>query len=484
MNRPQRSSRFPIVWSYCFLAALFFAPYLLGLSAFSDGDFTRHYLPYSFFQQKSLLAGQLPVWNPHVNSGHPFLADTESAVFYPVSNILLLLTSFSSSVVGRLYWLQVEALVHIILACSFTSLLVHRLTGNRMAGFAAGLVFGFSGYLTGYPPLQIGILRVAVWLPLILWLLLPGGSGKLKWSRWLWASAVHAVAFYANHPQTFLFLTYAVGGWMLMLAVSGSFRSPPGGKGIEQGKHDWGFSSRILLQHLGGMIAYAAILICLTVAQLWPALEFTALSVRSARPFHELSSGFPLQDVWQILVPNVLSHYSPLYVGIAGLGLAGIGAAALLANRFSLVAASPYARPAAFFFIVTGFLSILVSFGELLPIYPLLYRFAPGWSLFRGQERIAYLCAFSLSVLSGYGLALLPTLAARWRQRFSWGFLIVVAGGTALVFFIWQLPGRLDSSDASFLLNAVKSIVLATCSYFCAVVCRSRVRASLFFSLS
>ena len=326
MKRPQRSSRFPTVWSYCFLAALFFAPYLLGLSAFSDGDFTRHYLPYSFFQQKSLLAGQLPVWNPHVNSGHPFLADTESAVFYPVSNILLLLTSFSSSVVGRLYWLQVEALVHIILACSFTSLLVHRLTGNRMAGFAAGLVFGFSGYLTGYPSLQLGILRVAVWLPLILWLLLPEGSGTLKWSRWVWASSVHAVAFYANHPQTFLFLTYAVGGWMLMLAVAGSFRSPPGGKGIEQGKHDWGFSSRILLHHLGGVIAYAAILICLTVAQLWPALEFTALSVRSERPFHELSSGFPLQDVWQILVPNVLSHFSPLYVGIAGLGLAGIGA--------------------------------------------------------------------------------------------------------------------------------------------------------------
>ena len=70
-----------------------------------------------------------------------------------------------------------------------------------MAGFAAGLVFGFSGYLTGYPPLQLGILRVAVWLPLILWLLLPDKSGKTHWSRWLMACAVHAVAFFANHPQ-------------------------------------------------------------------------------------------------------------------------------------------------------------------------------------------------------------------------------------------------------------------------------------------
>lgn len=472
MNRHQRSSKFPIFWSYFGLAALFFAPYLLGLSAFAAGDFTRHYLPYSFFQQKSLLAGQLPVWNPHVNSGHPFLADTESAVFYPVSNILLLLTSFSSSIVGRLYWLQVEALVHVILACVFTALLVHRLTENRMAGFAAGIVFGLSGYLSGYPPLQLGILRVAVWLPLILWLLLPARSGRLKWSRWLWACAAHAVAFFANHPQTFLFLTYAVGGWMIMLAVSQWRQSRPIGNDDGQLRKAGPVGPRLLVQHLGMMVAYAAILICLTVGQLWPALEFTALSVRSARPFHELSSGFPPQDIWQLVVPGVLSLYSPLYLGISGLGLAAVATVALLWNRFRLFESSPFARPAAIFFVVVGCVSILVSLGDLLPIYPLIHRFAPGWSLFRGQERVAYLFAFSLSVLSGYGLALLPSLAARLRQRLGWGLLVFVAGGIALVFAVWHLPGRLHVSDASFIFHAGKSILIALVFYY---LC-SRVR--------
>lgn len=462
MNRQRRSSTFPIVWSYCVLAALFFAPYLLGLSAFAAGDFTRHYLPYSFFQQKSLLLGQLPVWNPHVNSGHPFLADTESAVFYPISNALLLLTSFSSTVVGRLYWLQVEAVVHVVLGCCFTALLVHRLTESRLAGFAAGLVFGFCGYLTGYPPLQLGILRVAVWLPLILWLLLPERTGRLKWSRWLWASAVHAIAFYANHPQTFLFLTYAVGGWMLMMAVAQSRRRPPTENGFEGGKKTWQIERGRLFQHLGSVAAYAALLICLTAAQLWPALEYTALSVRSARPFHELSSGFPAQDIWQLFVPRVLSFYSPLYVGIAGLGLSAVAVSALLCNRLDFSTAHPIARPAAIFFAVTACLSILISFGDLLPIYHLLYRIAPGWSLFRGQERVAYLVAFSLSVLCGYGMALLPSLAARWRQRFSWAFLASVAGAIALVFAIWHLPGRLEVSEASFLFHAGKSLLFAS----------------------
>ena len=473
MNQQRRSSRFPIHWAYCALAALFFAPYLLGLSSFAPGDFTRHYLPYSFFQQNALLAGQLPVWNPHVNSGHPFLADTESAVFYPVSNLLLLLTSFSSTVVGRLYWLQVEALVHLVLACSFTALLVRRLTGNRMAGFAAGLVFGFSGYLTGYPPLQLGILRVAVWLPLILWLLLPSVSGELKWRRWLCASAIHAVAFFANHPQTFLFLTYAVGGWMLMLAFIHWRLAPKADGGSGPSQNAGPPALRRLLLYPGMTVAYAITLVCLTAAQLWPALEFTVLSVRSARPFHELSSGFPPQDVWQLVLPRVFSLYSPLYVGILGLGLAAVAVAALLTRRFRLETERPYARPAAIFFILAGILALLVSLGDLLPVYPFLYRFAPGWSLFRGQERVAYLVAISLAVLSGYGLALLPGFAARWRRRLGWGFFVFVLGGTALIWAVWHRPGLLDISNAGFSFHAAKSIILGL--LFLGLCCRLRI---------
>ncbi len=461
MTRTESHSAFPIVLAYCALAALFFAPHLLGLSAFLEGDFTRHYLPYSFFQQKSLLAGNFPVWNPHVNSGHPFLADTESAVFYPVSNILLIITWFSRTVAGRLYWLQFEALIHIVLACCFTALLVHRLTGRRMAGFAAGLVFGFSGYLTGYPPLQLGILRVAVWLPLILWLLLPDESGKTRWTRWLIACAVHAVAFYANHPQTFLFLSYAVGGWMLTLAVVQLRLLLPMGCADRSVSVVGGSVPVRLGQQSMRVVLYAAILVALTAAQLWPALEYTRLTVRSARPFHELSSGFPFEDTWQFIVPGVLTFYSPLYVGMVGMGLALIAAAALLSNRFQLSGAASFARPAAIFFLIVGGIALLVSFGDNLPIYPLLYRFAPGWSLFRGQERVAYLVAFSLSVLSGFGFALLPALAARWRQRVCWGFVVSVVASVALVFIFWQLPGRIEASRAGFLFHAGKSLLFA-----------------------
>ncbi len=504
MNRPQRQSAFPVALAYGALVVFFFAPHLLRLATFPDGDFTQHFLPFSLFQQDALLGGRLPVWDPYTNAGHPFLADAQSAVFYPISNALLLLTGFERSATGRLFWLQVEAALHLFLACAFTYLLVRRLTGQRMAAFAAGLVFGFSGFLTGYPPLQLGVLRTAVWLPLILLLLLPcrvgvcacsgqpqglplqGRSCFNRWRRWLMAAAVHAVAFYAGHPQTFLFLSYAVGGWMLALGVVES-RHQGSGRADRSAVIARAFDFGRSLQFVGRVIAYIAVLIVLSLAQLWPALEFTGLSVRSSLPYHKLSGGFPLEDTWQLLLPGILTQFSPQYVSIAGLGLVLMAVASLLSPGF-LSALSPricgdsFARPAAFFFLICGGVALLLSYGENGPIYPLFYRYAPGGFLFRGQERAAYLVAFSLSVLSGYGLALLPSLTARWRKSLSWGFLATVGLSVVVFFLLWQLPARVDASSSGFLLLSGKTVLFAAAfAYLCGAERLSRTRLLLLF---
>ena len=52
-------------------------------------------------------------------------------------------------------------------------------------------------------------------------------------------------------------------------------------------------------------------------------------------------------------------------------------------------------------------------------VSPLLYRVAPGWDIFRGQERAAYLVAVGLSLLAALGLARLPDAGSRFRRRFA-----------------------------------------------------------------
>ncbi len=483
MKRPLQPPAFPVALAYGAFILLFFSPHLLGLTAFPDSDFTRHFLPFSLYQQSAILDLRLPLWDPHTFSGHPFLADAQSAVFYPVSNALLLLTSFDRSPVGRLYWLQVEAALHIFLACLFTYLLVRRLTGSKMAAFTAGAIFGFSGYLTGYVPVQIGILRVAVWLPAILLLLLPGagraGTGSSEsspdeglsppaatglsrlfppWKRWLAAAGVQAVAFFGGHPQTFLFLSYAVGGWMLMLFVSDLNTYRVTGT---TGKAAYKVLSARVLLYAGMAAAYVTVLVLLTLAQLWPVYEFVQHSVRASLTFQQAGGGFAFRDTLQYLLPGLFTVYSPQYVGVAALGLTLAAVATLFSSSFPLPGAGPHARAAAFFFVFCGAAAFLLSYGSRLPLYSLFYRFTPGGELFRGQERAIFLVAFSLSVLSGYGMALLPTLPARRKRTLCFGFAAAVAAALTL-FWIWrQLPARAGIADSDLFWPSAMALLIA-----------------------
>ncbi|MCB0105281.1 MAG: hypothetical protein KDE53_05220, partial [Caldilineaceae bacterium] len=348
--------RCPISLCYLLLAALFYLPLLLGVRTFPDGDFTHHFLPFSLFQQEALRNGQLPLWNPHTYSGHPFLADTQAAVFYPVSNLLLLLTLPWDGPGARLYWLQVEALIHLALAGWFTFLLVRTLTGNRWAAFVAGCAFAFSGYLTGYPPLQLAVLRTAIWLPLLLWLLWHAMHEPTKWRWWIGAALSYATMFLAGHPQTFLHGSYGMGAWLVWLF----FRREGTGSDDENAvtdtsHHDSRFQNAPA--RLFGLIAFCALALALSAMQLLPSLEFTQLSVRANVTYDYVSGGFPLQDTWQLLLPGVLTQFSPLYIGVIGLGLAIVGSAGR--------------RPVALFFALLALLFLLLSYGQNGFLYPL-----------------------------------------------------------------------------------------------------------------
>ncbi len=105
-------------------------------------------------------------------------------------------------------------------------------------------------------------------------------------------------------------------------------------------------------------------------------------------------------------------------------------------------------------------LALLASYGENGFLYPVLYRWAPGWSMFRGQERAAYLVAFSLSVLAGCGAAVFVRLTRRARLIAAAGWAIA-AGGGLLVF--GQVVGpTLDAAARATLVRgyAVAAIAL------------------------
>ncbi|GAB4480197.1 MAG: hypothetical protein Kow00124_26640 [Anaerolineae bacterium] len=353
-----------------------------------EGDFTGIYFGLAGHAALRLSAGEIPLWNPYNYGGQPFIADPQSAVFYPVR----LLTIAISQVTGGFTYatLQGELIAHVWLAAVLTYLFLRAATGSSLAGLAGAVIFAFGGYQVSYPPLQTTILEAGVWLPLALLGIYRAsendvGGSWLPWrAGWLGLSALAlGLSLLAGHPQTSLYLTYALIAYIIHRAVATGLR--------------WQQALLALVLVCGTGYALAAV-------QLLPGVEYYPYTIRTEFGFHALAGGFALTELIGALLPYVFSLWAPLYVGVGGLILAGVAlwkkpAGAVFWGGFTLIALG-------------------LSFGGGTLLYRLAYLIVPGAGLFRNQERIAYLVSFGLAVLAALGVrALLDGLTDEEHSR-------------------------------------------------------------------
>jgi hypothetical protein len=377
-----------------------------------EGDFSGQFVAFGAYQAERLWAGEIPLWNPYNNGGLPFLADNQSAVFYPPRLLTVALAGFSGT--WTYHTLELEMMAHVLLASLLMYVLVRRLTGDQGAGsipgaLVAALTWAYGGFMTGYPPLQLALLEAVVWAPLILLGLHEATAhDRVDW-RWLLLSGLAlGLSVMAGHPQTNWFLG-------LLLAVFFAYR-------VYVRRDPWWVL-------VGGVALVGAIGAILAAVQLLPAFEYLQHTTRIDFGFEAKRNGFPIQDVIQIVFPRVLSLWSPLYVGIIGLVLAGLALAVRVRDGF--------------FWGGTALVGLLFSFGGNAALYGLLYNVLPGLSLFRGQERGAIVFALALSILAGLGMARLiaATTAqmARWWPRLRRGVITLLAVTVFVVLFAFVL---------------------------------------------
>ena len=444
---------------------------------FANGDFANQFYAFAAYEAARLHAGQLPLWNPYTFAGHPFLADIQSAIFYPLSLVTMLLTAGS----GFTYQaLQLEAVLHFPLAGIFTYLLARRLTGSRPGALVAAATFTFSGYLTSYPPLQLAVLEVQAWLPLILLLLdvSAGRAGQSEWSsagRWaMGAGLVLGISFLAGHPQSSLLVLYAALAFGLYRTWPGvDLRRASDGK-IEINWRQWA-------RPLGLLVIFAITGCGLAAVQLAPSWQFIALSTRAGIGFEEAGQGFTTYDLLQVVLPAVGVPFPALYVGILPLGLAALALSKSTWARLWPTAAAPLEpRPATSsgrspipFLGWGALLALLLSFGKITPIYAVFYLLAPGWRLFRGQERTIAWAVLAVALLAGFGVA---WLASHWADEGSrppgvgerglvrgYGLAALVALAAALACFVGYQAGSqaLWGFTAAFLFLALLAALAA-----------------------
>ncbi len=364
---------------------------------FAAGDFGYQFYAFASYKAERLHAGQLPLWSPYALGGHPFLADIQSAVFYPLS----LLTMLVTAVTGFSYAaLQIEAILHFPIAAAGMYLLVRRLTASRLGAWVGAVTFAFSAFLTGYAVLQLAILETVAWVPWILLALDVGVVGLTRPGRrrtaygWiLLAGLLMGVALLAGHPQSAMFVFYGSIAYALF-----RYATVEGPGGVRPVHHI-----------AAALLVFALVAGGIAAAQLLPSLEYMRLSSRAGLGIDAAGKGFTPYDLLQLVLPQVAVPFAALYVGALPLGLAIYALVQDAGRSHPATQSGRLTRYAAWLVLVC----LLLSFGALTPVYHLAYLVAPGWRLFRQQERLAVWIVFGLALLAGLAAAALE----RWTSQ-------------------------------------------------------------------
>lgn len=403
-----------LLWALFFWRIL--TPNPIDRMIFAEGDFTQHYYAFASYQVERLWQGEFPLWNPYNHSGDPFAGNIQFSAFYPPRLIgALLLGQDGYSIEDY----QLEVAVHYSLASLMMFAFLRVYFGRISVALFGSILYTYSGYLTGYPLLQVSVLESVVWLPLILL----GVYLSVTRPNWQFAGCVLggigiALSLFGGHPQTTMQLTYLAVAYLAYL----------------------GYRNRLSILQIGlRLLALGAVGGGLSAIQLLPALEFTRLSYRvTSYGYLDKANGFAPSDFFQMFVPGIFGVWSPLYLGAAGLLLAVLG---LLRPNTHRV-----------FWLIVIVVGLFLSLGGGSIVYDFFYLVIPGFNVFRQQERIASVMVFALVVLACEGLIWLLV-----REDDQPRFAQIVYGYTGIITIITLvviLTSVLQTGGGSTITNA------------------------------
>jgi hypothetical protein len=142
---------------------------------------------------KSLLAGELPLWNRHLSMGFPLLANFESGAFYPLHTVFLVLPFFAA--------IRFLFVAHYLVAASGSYFLCRQWKCPPHLALLGSVLFTFGGVIVSLSNL-LAFFQTAVWLP---WCLYAWERclRRQSWSNFLVFVAVVLIQFLAGSPEIF-----------------------------------------------------------------------------------------------------------------------------------------------------------------------------------------------------------------------------------------------------------------------------------------
>jgi hypothetical protein len=367
-----------------------------------------------------LRSGQLPLWDPYVRNGMPFLANPQTGVFYPPSLLLV--------VFGLDPGLTLFLLLHVAASGAGFYLLLRAAGFGSPAASVGGVAFAMSGYVASLVNV-LNNLQTVAWVPwLLAFALLAARRGARR--SWFGLVLVTALAMLGGELQL---AALGLGVAFLLVLVAGPDRSREGPR------QSWAPARWATRLHptIPLMLAATAAL-ALAAVQLLPTAELLRESVRSAGLPFELAAEGSLDpaSLFSLAFPR------PALPGSAASGPVVTGEMPWLLSAYmgagvvclALVGSFGPRRRWTLFWWSSAAVGVLLALGSHTPAFRSAFELVPGFQSVRYPEKFLLLSALALPALAAAGVE--SALARRVPLRALLAALAIVlvsAAGSWLV---------------------------------------------------
>jgi hypothetical protein len=431
-----------------FASLLFFYDLFKGRYLLTERDLGPYFIPPRFFWVESIKHCNFPLWNPYQFCGHPFYANPQHAVLYPLNGLFFLFpfdVAFNTIIV-----------LHFFLGGLFTYLFLRDLKVNPSGALISGLIFMFSGYLLSVHSL-LTILLSGVWTPLIMMFFRRAINGK----------------GFKNEILTALFITLSfLGGGieivygnffvLLFMVIFSPHSLPlhgviPAKAGIQKSngfrvKPGMTKCIRLMLPYtkrLRSLIIVSILFLFLSAIQLIPFLELFHHSIRGSGISYQEATiwSFAPKDILLFFLPDAYGYFldmkkywvtqcwfKTLYVGglpfilslifflfwrQVGEPLCGLHNRAATPVCRSTSVRRHRGRPDKIYlswndqglYLSLMLLSLFLSLGHYNPLYPFVFKYIPFFNGIRYPAKFLYIFILVLSITAGLGFQRLTELS-------------------------------------------------------------------------
>ena len=383
MTSPVHASQ-PCSWVaigiLCVITLVFFGDLLFtpGETVLSQQgtDLYREFVYSRAFGFDELRQGNLPLWNPYLFAGMPFLGGFQSALLYPLNWLYLVLPLAVAINVG--------IALHVLLGGVFMYLWGIQRGLHPFAALVCGILFMFCGphFLHIYAG-HLSNLCTIIWVP-VLFTALDALARQPRLAWILLGIGAVAMQMLAGHPQYVFYTAVAAALYSALCMVNNPH---------------W----RRIVVGLGAVYVGAA---CLSAVQVLTGLDAGTESIRSGGVSQAFAAMFslPPENVLTLLAPGFFGDMTAvpywgrgylwemsLFISVTGLVLAIWGAV--------------YAdRPTRWMCGTMIVVFLVLAFGSHTPLLKAMYAVVPGFDKFRGYSKFNLFVVLFLIMLAGYGL--------------------------------------------------------------------------------